>query len=87
MPFGFEAEMADYMDKAEIKITGLKQDIEKLGSASIVGVVDFGDYALLNNITEFEEGVYNCVLTPELPEGIRAGSTVLIQIRLKKNEE
>ena len=87
VPFGFEAEMADYMDKAEIKITGLKQDIEKLGSSKIVGVIDFGDYALLNNISEFEEGVYNCVLTPELPEGIRAGSTVLIQIRLKKNEE
>ena len=87
VPFGFEAELADYMDKAEIKISGLKQDIEKLNSDAVVGVIDFDDYALLNNITEYDEGVYNCALTPELPEGIRAISTVMIQIRLKKNEE
>ncbi|MBO4679460.1 MAG: hypothetical protein J5626_07300 [Lachnospiraceae bacterium] len=87
VPFGFYAEMADYLEKAEIKITGLKQDIEKLDQSSVVGVIDFDDYALLNNISEYQEGVYNCVLTLELPEGIRSSDSVLIQVRLRKNEE
>ena len=86
VPFGFDAEAADYAEKTEVHIQGLKQDIEKLGS-TVKGVIDFNDYALLNNISEFEEGVYNCVVTPELPEGIRTSDAILIQVRLKKHEE
>ena len=86
VPFGFEAEVADYMDKAEVKIHGLKQDIEKLDASTVTGFIDFDDYAPLNNITEYEEGVYNCVITLELPEGIRATDSAIIQVRLKKKE-
>ncbi|MBR5896553.1 MAG: hypothetical protein IKZ39_02940, partial [Lachnospiraceae bacterium] len=60
---------------------------EKLDVSNIVGTIDFDDYALMNNITEFDEGVYNCIINPELPEGIRADEAVTIQVRLKKNEE
>ena len=63
------------------------EDIEKLDQSSVVGVIDFDDYALLNNISEYQEGVYNCVLTLELPEGIRSSDSVIIQVRLRKNEE
>ena len=87
VPFGFEAEVVDYLEKTDIKINGLKQDIEKLDASTVVGVIDFDDYALVNNITEYQEGVYNCILTPELPEGIRAIESVLIQVRLRKTEE
>ena len=87
VPYGFEASVYDYAEKTDMTISGLKQDIEKLASTTIKGVVDFGDYALINNVTEFQEGVYNCVVTPELPEGVRGIDTVMIQVRLKKNEE
>ena len=87
VPFGFEAEVIGSSDKMEIKIVGLKQNLEKLDVSNIVGTIDFDDYALMNNITEFDEGVYNCIINPELPEGIRADEAVTIQVRLKKNEE
>jgi len=87
VPFGFEAETVGSTDKMEIKIVGLKQNLEKLDVSNIVGTIDFDDYALMNNITEFDEGVYNCIINPELPEGIRADEAVTIQVRLKKNEE
>lgn len=87
VPFGFEAEVVDEHGKAEIKLVGLKQNLEKLDMNHIVGTVDFDDYALVNNITEFTEGVYNCVISPKLPEGVRADASATVQIRLKKNEE
>ena len=87
VPFGFEAETVGSSEKMEIKIVGLKQNLEKLDVSNIVGTIDFDDYALMNNITEFDEGVYNCIINPELPEGIRADEAVTIQVRLKKNEE
>jgi len=87
VPYGFTAEVEEYAEKAEVKIIGLKQDIEKLDASAVVGVIDLDDYALLNNITEYQEGAYSCILTLELPEGIRADGSVFIQVRLRKNEE
>lgn len=87
VPFGYEAEVVNDSDKIDIKIVGLKQNLEKLDVSSIISKVDFGDYALMNNVTEYHEGLYNCIINPELPEGIRADEAVTVQVRLKKNEE
>lgn len=84
IPDGFEAEFADENDDISFTLTGLKQNLEKLKVSDLNLRVDFDDYSLLNDVTDFSEGAYKCYLVMDLPEGVECGDTIPITVNLIK---
>ena len=87
VPEGFEAEAAASEDTVSFSLRGLAQNLEKVKTSDLNLRVDFDDYVLLNNVTKFREGIYECYLVMDLPEGVEATDTYPILIKLTKTGE
>ena len=86
VPAGFEAEFASNEDDIEFTLIGLAQNLEKLQLSSLNYRVDFGDYSLGHDVTNFKEGTYNCEVSFDLPEGITLKDPVKLSVKLKEKE-
>ncbi len=84
VPDGFEAEVVTSDDTVSFTLKGLAQNLEKVKTSDLNLRVDFDDYMLLNNVTKFREGIYECYLVMDLPEGVEATDTYPISIKLTK---
>ena len=84
VPAGFEAEFASSEDDIEFTLIGLAQNLEKLQLSSLNYRVDFGDYSLGHDVTDFKEGTYNCEVSFDLPEGITLKDPVKLSVKLKE---
>lgn len=87
VPEGFVAEFVESDDNIEFELSGLAQDLEKIKLSALNYRVDFDDYALLNDITEYKEGTYKLYLVMDLPSGVNAVETKEILVKLKKDTE
>jgi len=86
VPFGFVASFEVEDAVYEVVLRGLAQDHEKIGANGPSCYVDFDDYVLLNEISEFEEGTYTLYLSTELIEGIEGIEAIPVNVKLHKNE-
>ncbi len=86
VPAGFEAEFASAQDDVEFTLIGLAQDLEKLQLSSLNYRVDFGEYSLAHDVTEFKEGTYSCDVSFDLPEGITLKEPVKMSVKLTKKD-
>lgn len=84
IPDGFDAEWAMDSDNISFTLTGLAQNLEKIQLSSLNFRVDFADYAVMNDIDEFTEGIYECYLSMELPAGIEMVEPVAMEVVLTK---
>ncbi len=87
VPLGYGAEVQDSENAIEYTLIGLAQDLEKLNFALLDFRVDFEDYALMNDVSGFDEGVYMCNLLMNLPSGIRLQGSVQVPVKLKAIEQ
>jgi len=86
VPEGFEAEI-NSDETIEFTLRGLAQNLEKINTSKLNCRVDFDDYALLNDTTEFAEGSYICYLVMDLSEGVEVTEPVAVEVKLTKTGE
>lgn len=86
VPYGYEASVIDEEAVYELTLRGLAHDHEKIGENGPKCYVDFDDYLLLNDISEFTEGIYTMYLAIEPLKGITGVEAVPIEVKLTKNE-
>ena len=84
-PDGFEEpEWAEDEEFVEFTLVGLAQNLEKIQLSQLGYMVDFSDYALANEVTEFEEGTYDLLLSLLLPEGVELKEPVTVAVEIEK---
>ena len=87
VPTGYEATVVHTDKLIPYTIKGLAQDLERINFSDVIYKVDFDDYSLLNNVTEFEEGTYQCFVVIEMPSGVEAVESIAVSVKLTKTGE
>ncbi len=87
VPLGFEASFDIDDVNIDFTLVGLRKDLEKLSLGNLNYRVDFDDYALLHDVTEFKEGKYKCFLVMDLPSAVMLKDNISVYVRLTKEED
>ena len=85
IPDGFSStEWEEKNDYVEFTLMGLSQNLENVQLSQLDFMVDFSDYALMNDISGFRPGIYKLPLVLDLPEGVWMKEPVEVSVRLLK---
>ncbi len=72
-------------DFVEFTLVGLEQNLEKVQLSQLNYSVDFSDYELMNDFTEYKVGrTYRLPLLMELPAGVNVKENVTVGVKLVK---
>lgn len=86
VPEGMVVNM-DYLDETtEVKVRGLRADVNKITKASLHGIIDVGAFMEENQIEELKEGLYHINVTYNLPENVELADKVELVVMMEKED-
>lgn len=87
VPEGLTVNMEYLEETTDVKVSGLRADVDKVTKASLHGIIDVGAFMEENQIEELKEGLYHINVTYNLPENVELAESVELVVMIEKENE